>query len=250
MTNLLSASVEVFYAPFTGEARPATAEQPMVQSVRRILQEELGVEMWLAEPGRRPLSEESVAELREICRATTLPVTAHTGIERWNPEALRAEIRIGADIGIRQLVIHRTTLGLNAPDFPAIAELAGEAADLGITLALENSTAGMTVIRPALEAVPTLALCLDTGHAGISMWRDGMSPAAIIAAWADRLVEVHLSDNDGAHDLHVLPGAGRLDWSALLPALHGLPAHVVQCLELNAPADPLAALRAGRAFLR
>jgi len=135
-------------------------------------------------------------------------VTAHTGIEQWNPPAIRAEIDLAAHLGILQLVVHRNTLGLEAPDFTGIANLASEAADQGVILALENGKGGMAIIRPALEKVPALAFCLDTSHACVSLHRDGMAPETILAEWTDRLVEVHVSDSDGTDDLHAIPGTG------------------------------------------
>jgi len=222
----------------------------MVESVRRIIAEGLGVELWLSEEGHRPFSQNAITEVRDVCRTTALPVTAHTGVEQWNPPAIRAEIGLAAHLGIRQLVVHRTTLGLETPDFNGIANLTSEAADLGVILALENGKGGMTVIRPALEMVPALAFCLDTSHACVSMHRDGVAPETILAEWTDRLVEVHVSDSDGIDDLHAIPGAGVLNWPSLLPVLHSLPLHVVLCLELFAPADPVGALHAGRSFLQ
>jgi sugar phosphate isomerase/epimerase len=161
---------------------------------------------------------------------------------------LRAEIRLAAHIGARHLVVHRTTLGLEAPDFSAIADLAIEAADCDVILALENGKGGMSVIRPALEAVPALGFCLDISHAYISMQHDGAAPETIVTEWAHRLVEVHISD--AAHNMqHGVPGTGAIAWQRLLAVLSKLPPSIVLCMELICPDDPLGALRAGRTFL-
>ncbi|MDH3675082.1 MAG: TIM barrel protein, partial [Anaerolineae bacterium] len=53
-------------------------------------------------------------------------------------------------------------------------------------------------------------LCCDSGHANIGGDRmDRLEPLK------DRLLAVHLHDNDGASDQHNLPFDGTIDWSRL-----------------------------------
>jgi sugar phosphate isomerase/epimerase len=87
----------------------------------------------------------------------------------------------------------------------------------GIQLALENLPPGF--LGGQVEDIstlltefthPRLGLCLDTGHAhltaGCSAWLDALG---------DRLVCLHLHDNDGHSDAHLPPGHGTINWGAL-----------------------------------
>ncbi|MBF0499246.1 MAG: sugar phosphate isomerase/epimerase [Candidatus Riflebacteria bacterium] len=62
---------------------------------------------------------------------------------------------------------------------------------------------------------PELAFHLDIGHFNLN----GRNPGDFAEAFRDRLVHVHLHDNDGNRDLHLPMGAGKIDWKAFLPRL-------------------------------
>ncbi len=127
-----------------------------------------------------------------------------------------------------------------------VERLAGRAQELGVTLALENlpipagragrfgsSLADLCAAFPD----PRLGFCLDTGHALVN----GCDPAAEARAAGDRLVSIHLSDNDGAGDLHWPPGQGVLDWDGLANALRiqGYEGRVVLEILRNRTGDAL-----------
>lgn len=56
-----------------------------------------------------------------------------------------------------------------------------------------------------------LGLCYDSSHDFLK----GTPPTAILRKWGRRLVTVHLSDNRGEHDDHLLPEEGIVDWEAV-----------------------------------
>ena len=59
-------------------------------------------------------------------------------------------------------------------------------------------------------------MCVDTGHAQLT----GTPPEKMIATMNKGLVKaVHLHDNDGKDDLHLLPYSGVIDWDGVLSAL-------------------------------
>ena len=61
--------------------------------------------------------------------------------------------------------------------------------------------------------------CVDTGHAALT----GTPPEKYIAGMnASVLGALHLHDNDGKDDLHLLPTRGTLDWESILSALKKL----------------------------
>jgi len=104
----------------------------------------------------------------------------------------------------------------------SLRQLVRYAAERNIRLALENlaSPLSMQVFEAVLEHVPELGVCYDTSHAQIAGDTFG-----IMARHADRIIAVHLSDNRGANDDHMLPFEGVLPWEEFayyLPRLKNL----------------------------
>jgi len=84
----------------------------------------------------------------------------------------------------------------------------------GIKLAIENgfSCGPFSVLERLLAAYPKdyLGICYDSGHGNLT--GDGMEG---LCACAERLVCVHLHDNDRKEDQHKLPFSGTVDWQTL-----------------------------------
>ncbi len=110
-------------------------------------------------------------------------------------------------------------------------------------------TAAGTLAWLAQVDHPNLFLLVDLGHCLISR----EDPAAVIAQAGPRLGYAHFDDNDGQGDLHWPLLTGRLTIKALGATLQALPAAGYRgalALELNPQnADPIAALREGKALL-
>jgi len=68
---------------------------------------------------------------------------------------------------------------------------------------------------------------LDTGHAHVS----GLDPLSLAERERSKLAEVHLSDNGGESDDHLIPGEGTANLGRLIDWL--IHADVLLCLELN-----------------
>ena len=100
----------------------------------------------------------------------------------------------------------------------------------GIRIAIENlfhrekpsGFSGIFHTADAMNALldrlhsPWFFACCDTGHAALT----GTAPEDYIAGIAkDRLIALHVQDNDRCDDRHVLPYLGKLDWDAILAAL-------------------------------
>ena len=63
---------------------------------------------------------------------------------------------------------------------------------------------------------PHMRVCLDTGHCAVF----GLSPAdAVRLIGQEYLRALHVHDNDGKADRHMLPGEGVIDWEAFAKAL-------------------------------
>lgn len=130
------------------------------------------------------------------------------------------EIKLCAEYGIKTGITH-VTWGTSEPPpicelglhrFETIAECAEK---YGVTLALENS-----VSRDHLYYVldniksPYVGHCFDSGH------RNAFAhDTDFLAKYGDRLVATHMQDNDGAHDLHLMPFDGTVNWDAVAAEL-------------------------------
>ncbi len=147
----------------------------------------------------------------------------------WNPDSAIREKAIHdrfewvedcARYQIPILVMH----GTKGPDFPGPARYGIEsfgkivkAAEVaGITVALENTQRVdcLDLLLTELDT-PALGLCYDTSHAWIGM----RSQLTILNRWKHRLINLHLSDNDGRDDRHWLPGEGIINWVDLCQCL-------------------------------
>jgi sugar phosphate isomerase/epimerase len=128
-----------------------------------------------------------------------------------------------------------------------------------VTLAVENTTSEMgapAYLRAFVDEtrLTGLRFNFDVGHANLA---DGAAEERLEKSFApmkDLLASVHLHDNHGEKDEHLLPYEGSIDWGAAIPLLKSAPNEELPVvLELKekfgADAPPvteqLAAARAG-----
>ena len=79
----------------------------------------------------------------------------------------------------------------------------------------------------------SICACLDTGHAAVLGFDCGES----VKIMKDKLVTLHVHDNDGAKDLHQFPFDGTIDWTSFANALKDIDENVVLTLETSASRD-------------
>jgi sugar phosphate isomerase/epimerase len=90
----------------------------------------------------------------------------------------------------------------------------------GVPIALENTPNDLfEVIAEMFDAFPPeiVGLCYDSGHGHMGEDR-GLD---FLEVHADRLLALHLHDNDGGNDQHQPPYMGTLDWERLANLLAG-----------------------------
>lgn len=106
-----------------------------------------------------------------------------------------------------------------AERMPRVVE---HAAKLGVTLAIENTwDERPDVLLHLADLLPddSVKFCLDTGHVNtfsrinISYWWEAIG---------ERVVALHLHDNDGLSDDHLAPGRGTFDFGRLFDHIVGL----------------------------
>jgi sugar phosphate isomerase/epimerase len=141
---------------------------------------------------------------------------------------LKETIKISADLGINMVTIHpghQSPSGVYAlnkvlsTNVKSIHEIAQFASDLNIKLALENMpikhwTLGNTA-KEILEMIydTKLGICFDVGHAYLQ------SEVEQFLEHIDKIYNVHLHDNFGRRDEHLVLGKGKIDFPNILEKL-------------------------------
>lgn len=97
----------------------------------------------------------------------------------------------------------------------SISKIVRAAEDADVVIAIEN-TRRIDYLEYVFERIqsPRLRLCYDSGHD----WLYSVSPSKILNVFGELLACTHFADNDGIDDLHLLPGNGVVDWSAISAA--------------------------------
>ena len=149
-------------------------------------------------------------------------------------EGLRGWLELYVAVGVRAAVLHpgrkppageaRAPEAALARQVAALETLTGQLAGTETTICLENVSAAPLApdLLRILEAVddPHLGICLDTGHLHIA----GGDQAEFIRAAGGHLKALHIADNEGQSDQHMMPyGRGSVDWPTVVAELRQLP---------------------------
>ena len=86
-----------------------------------------------------------------------------------------------------------------------------------ISVAIENVYENGTVraLLDEFKGNPYVGLCFDTGHNNIAAHND----FSLLGEYPDRLMALHIHDNNGASDQHLLPYEGNISWKDFMLAL-------------------------------
>ena len=153
----------------------------------------------------------------------------------FHDELVRRSIVGAGMMGVKTLVVHpktypdaawysrKSSLNANLESFKRYGEWA---APYDLTIAVENLSekrvgrrfgTGPEELLELVELLndPLFAICWDTGHAHIS----GINQVEALHMIGPHLKAVHISDNHGAEDEHLMPLAGTIQWEPLIRAL-------------------------------
>lgn len=186
--------------------------------------------------------EAAVHELMTACRAAALVgaenVVLHPGPERTGRPPEHEFLRH----------MHHAAESLN--------RVAACCAEQGVQLLLENMlphllfghTSDMLYLLGEINTT-SVGTCLDTGHALL-----GGDLGNVIYKLSGHLKMVHINDNRGDSDAHLIPGEGRIDWRWLLGELQHRKFHGPLIIEMaggerEGVPDTLERARRGRAHL-
>jgi len=194
--------------------------------------------------------------LSEALSSYEMTVTMHAPFTDLNPanpfqpvrgaveRTLEEFVGFGDSLGAKVITVHpgsvhnEAMVPASAANAAAILRNMVKAADGRLAISVENQTKskskyhyplGSTAssLEGLMEAVEDLRFTLDTGHAQAS----AQVPEDLVQMAGPRLVEVHLSDNTGESDAHLVPGDGTANLNKLMRMLAG--SEVFVCLELN-----------------
>lgn len=223
----------------------------------------LGVEVWgskgLDQP---PVEGKELIDLAEACHQaefTTIHVQGRHW--SWDPNSLRHEIDFAHQLGAGTLILHPSCFGLveedDRPDWPEIVRITEYAAKFGVMLAMESMKNSIWTLDRILDEIgddpeeTNLGICIDIGHANQSN-DAGRDPITnYLERYASQLIHLHLHDNDGERDEHLLPGEGNIDWPRVLGVLEGIGFAGTAVLEAHQPGvAPKTCLKRGIKFFR
>ena len=140
-----------------------------------------------------------------------------------------------AAIGIKNAVLHcdiksfpegasyEEVIAANAEKLKLLAPYAEK---LGLCICLENLRSYFATVDSLLDVIervgsPALGICFDTGHFHLNV-KDATQESFILAA-GKYLHALHIADNDGTADQHLMPyGHGRVDWKSVMRGLNAI----------------------------
>jgi sugar phosphate isomerase/epimerase len=116
--------------------------------------------------------------------------------------------------------------------FESLENLSNFAKHRGVTIALENKADELgcpaTLHQFIRQTHLQVKFCFDTGHAHIE---GGVGPG--FELMRERVVSVHVHDNHGDKDEHLLPSEGTIDWDEAFAAFKSAPEIPALVLELK-----------------
>lgn len=221
-----------------------------------------GIDVWGGRPHayRNDLSERELATLRQLLEDEGLQVASMIPAQFRYPTSLCSPIRVIQRDSIRYIQDSiNTAAGLGAPMVSvcpghtlygqsredglarlkeSLWEIAQFAARLGIQVAIEPAdryeTDLLNTCRETLDliretGIDNLGVLLDNGHAQVV----GESAVEAIEMLGDRLYHVHVDDNNGERDQHLVPGDGTFTFPPLIEALRSAGYSGFLCAELS-----------------
>lgn len=213
--------------------------------------EDLGYSGWeIVNEGKQKLTRDNIAEAKEIAETTDLVITIHLPYSDLNLASMNQPIwdetvrQMKACLGLasdfsRLAVVHPghlSPLGMQMPDAAwsqnilGIQQVCDHAADLGMTIAVENMVNMPALFgrRPEeimgiLETVnrDNVGFILDVGHANTN------GNVEKFLELKDLVIHAHIHDNHGQKDEHLPVGNGTVPWSKVAKAFEGYQGRMV-----------------------
>lgn len=171
-------------------------------------------------------SEHEIAHIKKTLNDFSLQLLdlhASDGIEKnWSSgleyerlagvELVKNRIHMANKLGSDVIIMHATEY--SGPLIRSLDELMPYAKERGVRIALENlDNVYFDIIEKAFDdyAPDYIGLCYDSGHGNFK----GANGPAMLDKYKNRLISVHLHDNNGIKDQHKPLFSGTIDWENL-----------------------------------
>lgn len=193
----------------------------------------------LLDEGLHTLNARRVMALRKVAQSKGLEFSLHSpfadiNIASPSPVLRRAilkrqekSILYASQLDCNLWVFHPGSKTAVSPFYPglewqlnldSVDALLGIAKENGVEIAIENVPEPYPYLMKSVQDFSRffnqldkdLGLVLDLGHANINS-----QILDFISHFSDKIVHMHASDNDGAHDRHLGIGYGTTDWSCV-----------------------------------
>lgn len=199
----------------------------------------------IVDEGLHELSRKRVAKLKEIAKVKSIKYTVHApfadiNIASPSKSLLNASVKrleqsmaYAKDLNAQLWVFHpgaKTGISSFYPgedwrkNNQTIQELHENAEKHGLNIAIENlpEKYGFLMRNPEdfqrfykETALDDIGITLDVGHANLEN-----QTIKFLKTLPDKIVNIHLSDNNGEHDQHLGIGHGKIDWQQFSQTLH------------------------------
>ena len=202
----------------------------------------------VVDEGFHALNQKRVNVFRRIARDSGLELTVHApfadiNIASPNPvlrrvmlKRLEKSLAYARELKCKQWVFHSGLKSGVSEFYPNLdwqtnlrsaRSLIATANKLGVEIAIENTPEPLSFLVKSMRDIALfyselgvdadLDIAFDVGHANTTKEIYGF-----IDKFADKIVHVHISDNEGQYDQHKGVGYGKIDWKAVAKALKSI----------------------------
>ena len=213
------------------------------------------------------INKNRVKRLREIKRSNDILYTVHSPILAVDIATSNARIRALSTRLIMESILHASEIeaelvvvhpGMHSPlqhlipkinwdlNRESLRTIIAYGEDLGVTVTVENMPVNTPCFLQTVEEFQTLAneglplyITLDVGHANTV---SQLQP--FLEFMKDRILHIHLHDNKGSNDDHMVVGTGTIDWELLKSNLDL--DNITAVIEANTLADAKSSLISAR----
>lgn len=154
----------------------------------------------LSERLRRASLEETVETIAAASEMEATTVTVHPGLGSLAVDGMNAKAAVRARESLKgvERAAHEYGMVVAIENMPSVPFFLGQSAE-----ELESLVDGTD-----------LGICFDIGHANTAGQIDEM-----IEIFSDRIVNIHIHDNNGKRDEHLTIGDGSIDFGLIIPRL-------------------------------
>lgn len=138
-------------------------------------------------------------------------------------------------------------LGGLKPYRDSLEKISEISAEKGIKVCIENAHLSPFQVCEIIEDIPGLSITLDLGHANIQIGNSGI--LEFLDNYSERIGHLHIHDNHGVYDEHLIPGDGTLDYKAIMEKITDVEFQGFGILELNSDIDAENGIKKSLEFL-